>query len=271
MASDEAPDAAGHDREEGGEETAQHARKRPPQGQAQGGVHRPGDVLLRQLDPREDILQDPGHGEQADEGREQVLIGDGHRHRAAIQQDEPQEAREQEGGQPSRQAPPAVPPAPPPGRGAVGSLGPLGEEHVGDHAPQDPVQVGLEDGPQGRQERWGDGRQQRQDRDAAQSSDTGQHHGLVAAPLEEISLPWEHDEDGRIVGGGQEDAGDRVEHRVPGGHPQEEHGQQFRWQTAPCLVQRGCGQHDEARDVVDVERWHEREHRRHERPGDGHQ
>ena len=88
---DEAADAAGHDREEGGEEPAQRAGERPTQEQPRRGVYRLGDVLRRQLDAREDVLQNPGHGEEADEGREQILIGDRHRHQAAVEQDEPQE------------------------------------------------------------------------------------------------------------------------------------------------------------------------------------
>jgi hypothetical protein len=257
VAGDEATDAAGHDRKEGGKESAQNPREGATQEQPRCCVHGLGDVLLGQFDPRKDVLQNPRHGEEADEGWEQVLVGRRHRHEAAVKQNEPQETGEQECDEPGREALPAVPPSSPACRRTVRALGPLGEQHEGDHSPQDPVQVRLEDGPQCREEGRGDGCQQCEYSDAAQASDAGEHGCLVPASLEEVLLPWQDDEEGGIVGGGEEDAGDGIQHRVAGDQPQEEHRQELRWQQ---VAQRGRGQDDEPRDIVDVQRGHEREY-----------
>ncbi len=86
----ETADPAGDDGEESRKHPAQHTRCRPLEDRAQRCIDGSSDVLRRQLHPRQEVLDHPGHGEETHERRQQVLVSDPHRHQRTVHQHEPQ-------------------------------------------------------------------------------------------------------------------------------------------------------------------------------------
>ncbi len=95
----------------------------------------------------------------------------------------------------------------------------------------------------------GHGGEQRQHNQAAETPDPAERHGLVTSPLHKIFLAGENDKDGAIIGHGEEDAGDRVEHGVARDHAQKEEGHPLR---AKYRRQRTTQEQQKSRHVVDM-------------------
>ncbi|OQA94076.1 MAG: hypothetical protein BWY25_02969 [Chloroflexi bacterium ADurb.Bin222] len=260
---EETANAAGDDREKSGEHAPQDARGHALEERQRRHIQRAGNVLRRQLDPREEVLQHPWHRKQPHERRQQVLIRDLHRHQRAIHQDEAQQPGEQESRQPGSEGTPRIPPPSPACRRPVSALGPFGKQHVGDDRPQNPAHVRAQHLTDDGQEARGHRRERDQEKQTPQPAQSTQRHRLVAALLQQVLLSRQDDEDSAVIGDGEENAGDGVEHRVAGDQAQEKERHALRRERR---LQGRAKKQQESRHVVDVQRRHQRQYRGRDSP-----
>ena len=108
--------------------------------------------------------------EETDECGQEVLRRGVCRHGGPIEENETQDTGEDKGEQAGDEVPPTVPASAPSGWSPLRSLGPFGEKQVGDEGPEDPVEVRVEDSPEGREDRGRERCEQQKDSDATLAS-----------------------------------------------------------------------------------------------------